>query len=343
MRPKASPTKKSRGALTHLDRLSVSGANVSLTNAWRGSKNCPDEDGRACFPPSVVVSVKALACELPHETGLPLSRFSIADLKREVIKRGIVASIGETTLWRWLSEDAIKPWTHRSWVFPRDPAFAEKADRILDLYERRWRGKRLSHNEFVISADEKPSIQCRRRKYRTTPPAPGRPMRVEHEYFREGAWTYFAAWDVHRAKVFGRCEPKSGIAPFDRLVKHVMSRDPYRSARRVFWIVDNGSSHRGDPCVNRFRQKWPNTRVVHTPIHASWLNQVEIYFSIVERKVLTPNDFSSLVDVPQRLAAFERYYQEVAGPFEWKFTRHDLSRLLAKLSRCENRLVVQAA
>ncbi len=93
-------------------------------------------------------------------------------------------------------------------VFPRDPLFAEKASPILDLYEGRWRRKRLSENEFVISADEKPSIQCRRRKYTTTPPAPGRAMRVEHEYFCEGAWTYLAAWDVHRAKVFGCCVPK---------------------------------------------------------------------------------------------------------------------------------------
>jgi hypothetical protein len=94
---------------------------------------------------------------LPLELGLPLSRISTADLKREVIARGIVASIGQTTLWRWLNEDAIKPWTHRSWVFPRDPDFEKKASPILDLYERRWRRKPLAENEFVISADEKPS------------------------------------------------------------------------------------------------------------------------------------------------------------------------------------------
>ena len=163
--------------------------------------------------------------------GLPLSRISTADLQREVIARGIAASIGTTTLWRWLSEDAIKPWTHHSWVFPRDPDFWEKAGRILDLYERRWRRKPLSENEFVISADEKPSIQCRRRKYRTTVPAPRRPMRIEHEYFREGAWTYIAAWDVHRAKVFGTCVSKVGIVPFDQFVGTVMARKPYRTAK----------------------------------------------------------------------------------------------------------------
>jgi len=246
-----------------------------------------------------------------------------------------VAHVGETTLWRWLNEDAIKPWTHRSWVFPRDPDFAEKAGRILDLYDRHWQGKPLSGKDFVLSADEKPSIQARRRKYPSTSPGPGRPMRIEHEYFREGAWTYIAAWDVHGAKVFGSCVPKSGIAPFDQLVDRVMSQEPYRSARRVFWIVDNASIHRGQPCARRFRRRWPNTSVVHTPNHASWLNQIEIYFSIVQRKVLTPNDFSSLKDVKDRLTTFESYYKQIAQPFQWKFTRRDLARFLARLAKHE--------
>jgi hypothetical protein len=274
--------------------------------------------------------------------GLPLSRLSTADLQRHVIERGIVASIGQSTLWRWLSEDAIKPWTHRSWVFPRDPNFAQKAKPILDLYERRWRRKVLSEKDFVICADEKPRIQCRRRKYTTTPPAPGRPMRIEHEYFREGACTYIAAWDVHRAKVFGCCEPKATIVSFDRFVDDVMRQQPYRSARRVFWIVDNASIHRGQASDDRFRQQWPNTVLVHTPNHASWLNQVEIYFSVVERKALTPNDFSALDDIPQRLSDFQRYYEEIARPFQWKFTRKDLSKLLKKLAAHEPRLAPAA-
>jgi hypothetical protein len=164
-------------------------------------------------------------------------------------------------------------------------------------------GRPLSAREFVISADEKSSIQARRRKQPTLSPAPGRSTRVEHEYFREGAWTYLAAWDVHRAKVFGHCEKKTGIAPVDRLIGEVMSREPYKSARRVFWIMDNCSAHRGQRAVDRLRFQWPNVVLVHTPVHASWLNQIEIYFSIVQRKVLTPNDFQSLSELEQRLLA----------------------------------------
>ena len=277
--------------------------------------------------------MKALACELPHEHGLPLSRFSMSELKREAIARGIVASIGETTIWRWLSEDAIRPWNHRSWVFPRDPDFEAKGGRILDLYEGVWEDSALGPDEWVISADEKTSIQARRRRHATLPPAPGRSLRVEHEYERKGAIAYLAAWDVKQARVFGRCESSTGIEPFNRLVMQVMSQEPYRSARRVFWVVDNGSSHRGQASIDRLQGRWDNLVLVHTPVHASWLNQVEIYFSVLQRKVLTPNDFTSTAEVEDRILRFQRHYEQVARPFRWKFTRRDLKELLDRLKR----------
>ena len=131
-------------------------------------------------------------------------------------------------------------------------------------------------------------------------------------------------------KVFGRCEASTGIAPFERLVEQVMSQAPYNTARRVFWVMDNGSSHRGAASVRRLTQAHPTLVPVHGPIHASWLNQIEIYFSIIQRKVLTPNDFPSLAAVKQRLLAFQIHYEAMAKPFAWKFTRHDLAKLLNK-------------
>lgn len=220
-----------------------------------------------------------------------MSRLSIANIRQHVISQGLVAELSGATLCRWLSSDALRPWRHRSWIFPRDPNFADKAGPILDLYERLWEGAPLGADDYVISADEKTSIQARRRKQPTLPSAPNRPTRVEHEYFRESAWTYLAAWDVHRAKVFGRCEVKSGIAPVDRLVGEVMSQEPYKSARRVFWIMDNGSAHRGQKAVKRLRDKWPNAMLIHTPVHASWLNQVEIYFPSSREKCSRPTTF----------------------------------------------------
>ena len=279
------------------------------------------------------MQIKALACELPATRGLPLSRLSCADIVREAQRCGFVARVSDTTVWRWLHEDAIRPWQHRTWIFPRDPQFALKSGRILDLlYARRWEGRRLRADEFVLSTDEKTSIQARVRKHPTLPPRPRCAERVEHEYVRAGAWAYLAALDVHRAKVFGRCEPTTGIDPFARLVAQVMSEPPYRDARRVFWIMDNGSSHRGQPCVRRLTQASPNLVPVHGPIHASWLNQIEIYFSILQRKVLTPNDFSCLAEVEDRLLRFQEYYESMATPFDWRFTRDDLARLIKKLA-----------
>ena len=312
-------------------RSSAAGENGSSKNDWPGWKTLHARAGPGFSPPELVVQVKAIACEFPRRVGAPLSRWSVAELAAHVRSCGRTASLSDTTLWRWLNQDAIRPWQHRCWIFPRDPDFAAKAGRILDLYQRLWKGRKLGPDEFVLSADEKTSVQARRRKAKSLPPQPDQPMKVEHEYGRLGAWTYLAARDVHQAKLFGRCEAKTGIAPFDRLVDQVMKQHPYRRARRVFWIVDNGSSHRGSRAVERLQDKYPNLLLVHGPVHASWLNQIEIYFSILQRKALTPNDFSSLPELAERLLAFERHYETIAKPFEWRFTRRDLHRMLHKL------------
>jgi hypothetical protein len=244
----------------------------------------------------------------------------------------LVAQISGTTVWRWLSNDAIRPWTYRSWIFPRDPRFAEKAGRVLDLYQGMWENEPLGPDDYVICTDEKTSIQARRRCHRSSAPRPGQPLRVEFEYERRGALAYLAAWDVRRAKLFGRCERTTGIEPLHRLVDQVMQQQPYRSARRVFWVSDNGSSHRGERSVLRLRDWYANAIQVHTPVHASWLNQIEIYFSIVTRKGLLPSDFPDLAAVEKRMLDFQARYEEHARPFEWRYTRADLARLLARLS-----------
>ncbi len=249
-----------------------------------------------------------------------------------MIEKGVVEAISTTTLWEWLHEDGLRPWNHRPWIFPRDPEFLVKGSRVVDLYQRAWDGKPLSENEFVISADEKTSIQARRRKHPSVAPGPHRPGRFEHEYERKGALAYLAAYDGHRATVFGRCDHTTGIVPFGKLVDQVMNQEPYRSAARVFWIVDNGSSHRGAVARERLRKKWPNLILVHTPVHASWLNQIEIYFSILQRKVLTPNDFKSLQALERTILAFQERFSKLAQPFKWKFTRDDLHRYLDKLA-----------
>jgi hypothetical protein len=275
-----------------------------------------------------------LACELPAATGVPLSRWSSPELARELATRCRVR-LSASTVRRWLAEDALKPWQYRSWISIRDPDFAAKAGAILDLYAGIWNGEPLGPNDFVICADEKTSIQARCRCHPTLAPGQARAVRVEHDYQRRGALAYLAAWDVHRGQVLGRCEDTTGIGPFARLVDQVMSIEPYASARRVFWVVDNGSSHRGQAAIDRMRQAWPSAYLVHLPIHASWLDQCEIYFSVVQRKVVSPNDFFDLDQIRGRLAAFETRYNAVAQPFNWRFTRTDLNDLLDRLAARE--------
>jgi len=287
-------------------------------------------DGRGSFPPRLITTIKSIACEVPASRNQPLSRLFIPDIHRILIAERHVDAISHSTIRRILDAAAIKPWRHRSWIWSRDPLFAERAGQVLDLYDRRWNGRRLRSDEFVISADEKTSVQARIRIHDTEIRADGRGQRVEHEYERGGAWAYLAALDVHRAKVYGRVEQTSGIDPFHRLVEQVMTREPYASAYRVWWIVDQGSSHRPTTFPGRIRRQFRNARGVSLPVHASWLNQIEIYFSILQRKALTPNEFTGLAAVRERIHGFARRFNADRNgkPFDWKFTRDDLHELL---------------
>ena len=288
------------------------------------------------FTPTAIAEVKALACQLPAESGVPLSRWSHAELVTEAVSRGIVDAVSVSSVARWLRADAIKPWQHRSWIFPRDPNFARKAGRVLDLYARVWEHEPLSDDDYVISADEKSQLQALHRRHQDLPPGPGRKRRVEFEYRRGGTLAYLAAYDVHHARVIGRCAPKTGIVPFTELVEQVMNQEPYASARRVFWVTDNGSSHAGAASVQRMTNAFPNAALVHLPVHASWLNQVEIYFSIVQRKIITPQDFEDLTALEHRLLDFQDRYNQSATPFDWRFGRAALHDLLHRVNQHES-------
>jgi transposase len=287
------------------------------------------------FPAPVVAQVKAMACEPPAAREVPLSRWSSAELAVQAAAEGLVESVSASTVRRWLAEDAIKPWQYRSWIFPRDPDFAVKAGRVLDLYERIWEGRELREDEYVISADEKSQLQALSRCHGGLPPAPGRAARMEFEYERHGTLAYVAAYDVHRAQLMGTIAPTTGIAPFSELARRVMTTEPYASARRVFWVVDNGSSHAGRASIRRMSKAWPAATLVHLPVHASWLNQIEIVFSVIQRKVIKPADFAGLAALAARLLAFEPRYNATARPFGWTFTRADLHDLLARIGARE--------
>lgn len=283
------------------------------------------------FGAEVVAGVKAMACEPPEQRQVPLSRWSSAELAEQAIAEGLVSAISSSTVRRWLHADAIKPWRYRSWIFRRDPNFATKAARVLDLYARVWNGVPLGPTDYVISADEKSQLQALRRRHPNRPAAPGQVAQVEFEYERGGTLAYMGAYDVHQARLFGTIADKTGIVPFMDLVDKVMTTEPYASARTVYWVVDNGSSHNGQRSIDRMTKAWPTAKLVHLPVHASWLNQIEIVFSIIQRKVIKPADFADLAALGDRLERFTDRYNQTARPFDWRFTTADLAARLERV------------
>jgi len=314
---------------------------VDTVRKWRGRFAARGLGGLADLPRSgrprrisalERAAVVALACQLPAATGVPLARWSGPELAAEITKAGLASPISPSSVLRILAEHPIKPWQYQSWIFPRDPDFAAKATVILDLYQGYYQGKRLRPGDRIICVDAKPSIQARVRCHPTSPPRRGRPVRVEHEYDRAGALALLAALDVRTGQIFASTPATTGIAPFMALIGQVMSQQPYASAPRVFVIVDNGSDHRGQAAIRRLHDAHPNAIMIHTPVHASWLNQVEIVFSIVQKKVISPNDFASTAQLAATLLAFIDRYNHTARPFHWKFTATDLATLLERIS-----------
>jgi transposase len=313
---------------------------VDVVSRWRkrfcqagmvGLADQPRSGRPRVYAADVVAAVKVMACEPPEQRDVPLSRWSATELAAQAASEGLVDKVSASTVRRWLGEDAIKPWQFRSWIFPRDPDFAAKAARVLDLYDRVFEDEVLGEDDYVISADEKSQLQALARCHPGQPPAQGRTRRIEFEYERGGTLAYLAAYDVHRATLFGTVAPTTGIVHFKELVDRVMTTEPYASARRVYWVVDNGSSHAGRRSVDRMAAAWPSATLVHLPIHASWLNQIEIVFSIIQRKVIKPADFADLDALADRLVRFEARYNTTAVPFDWRFNRTDLNKMLERL------------
>ena len=367
---RATLKKRVRGAKTHWrDRLRAQvvlfaardrpnariaaglGIDVGTVRKWRGRfaelrlaglEDLPRPGRPRRIPEGDRAAVVALACQLPAETGVPLSRWTGPELAAELTVQGLVsAPLSPSSVRRILAQNPVRPWRYQSWIFPRDPGFEAKAGVILELYQGFYQGQPLGPRDRILSVDAKPSIQARGRVRATMPAAPGRPVRVEHEYERHGALALLAGLDVHTGKVFASTRRTTGIDPFTDLVGEVMARPEYKYAPRVFVVVDNGSDHRGQAAVDRLRTAHPNAIMIHTPVHASWLNQVEIFFSVIQKKVISPNDFPSLEALSETLLAFVGRYNRTARPFSWRYTADDLRNLLRRISEHEEQDATQ--
>jgi transposase len=321
------------------------GISVDTVRKWRGRFGARGLDGlqdrpRAGRPRRISAAdraaVVALACQLPAATGVPLAHWTGPELAAELTARELASSpVSASSVLRILAEHPVKPWQYQSWIYPRDPDFEAKAKVILDLYQGFYRDEPLGPDDRILSFDAKPQINARRRLHPTVPAAPGRPVRYEHEYRRQGSLALLAGLDVHTGQVFASTPLSTGIEPFMDLARQVMARPEYQNAPRVFAIVDNGSDHRGQAAIDRLARAHPNAIMIHTPVHASWLNQIEIFFSVIQKKAVTPNDFGSLEELSATLLAFTGRYNQTARPFSWKFTAADLHDLMDRISRHE--------
>lgn len=244
-------------------------------------------------------------------------------------------TLSYSTVWRRLAEDALRPWLQEQWLFPQDPRFLERAAPALDLYHRRWEGKRLGKSDVVLCADEMTNLQALSRLHRGLPPAPGRRGRYEFEYERHGTLCYLAFLEVFTGRIYGETTQQNGIEPFERTLRHCLLQPHLAAAERIFLIVDNGCAHHPSTSPSRIQAQFPQVTVVHLPTHASWLNQIEIFFSILRRKALTPADFESVDALQERILRFQCRYNEQAEPFTWNYTRKQLADYLKRVARHE--------
>jgi hypothetical protein len=267
-----------------------------------------------------------LACELPDKAGRSLSLWTCAELARTAIERGIVQSISPQSVQRILFSQKLKPWRIHHWLSPQVQmveAFRAIVLEVLTLYTRP-----LDGDEQVWSVDEKTSLQPRTRSAPNRPAQPGGvPVSVEHEYERKGALQLFAGFDTRTGEVIGLLRPRKRQQEFIELLEAIEAQAPAR-ATAIHVICDNASIHKGK-LVRAWLARHPRFRMHFTPVHCSWMNQVEQWFSILQRKRLTAPNFANLRVLEQRVLAFIVEWNRCAHPFNWTIDSFD--KVLAKI------------
>ena len=286
------------------------------------------------FPPEVRAQATALACSRPREEEVPLARWSNAEIARRLVALGMVVSIAASTVGRWLASEKIRPWRYRSWQHILDPqAFLERARPVLRLYGR---AKALLKKGFwVVCVDEKTSIQARKRPQTPDPAVPGHPVHVSHRYKRKGALNLFAALSVADGKIYGHCRLRKRFVDFQAfLLAVVIPEGLRRGVHTLALILDNGTTHAPKQLERWLKEQiekhgWElSIQVYWLPKNASWLDQIEIWFSILQRKLLQPNHFERLGALRQAILEFIAYHNETAKPIQWSYTVEKLEKKL---------------
>jgi hypothetical protein len=280
--------------------------------------------GRPAFPPEVAAHLIKLACELPDQAGRSRSLWTCSELARTLKRDEIVESISPQSVQRILASQKLKPWRVHYWLSsrtPRDEAFKQRTLNIMDLYTRQ-----LGPHERVLSMDEKTSIQPRPRTAETKPAQPGGvPVQLEHEYERKGALNLLATFDTRSGETIGICRPRKRQVEVIELLEKVDGRVP-ASVTIIHVVCDNVRTHSGRQIL-AWLQRHPRFRLHYTPVHCSWMNQIEQWFSIIQRKRLVAPRFANLQDLQAKILAFIDEWNQDPHPFAW--TRKSFAKVLS--------------
>lgn len=319
------------------------GADATRNRVWRAYTISRVPADRRLFPPLQQHQIITLATQVPVEQGHPLTQWSMTDLVRAAVAQTIVGSISPATIWRLLEQAAIKPHRWHYWLNSNDPQFEAKMQELVDLYLQAL--AMYQRGEILLCVDEKTSIQALERKHPTILGSTGSITKIEHEYIRHGTRCLTAGFEVATGQVLGMLTPNRPAEVFAEFVRRVCDR--YPQAPRLHLVLDNLSTHYhlltcrliaercacdpGPLKTGAQRKQFltdPSKRVVFhfTPPHASWLNQIEIWFSTLTRKVLRRGDFASLEDLEKKILAFIDYHDaHLARPYQWTYTGKPLA------------------
>jgi transposase len=307
--------------------ICTNGPSASGGKGWRDFRTANAPADRRSSPPEVAIHLVKLACERPDEVGRSLSHWDCAELARRLAADGVVGSISPQTVQRILAGHKLKPWRQHLWLspeVPRDAEFCRRVKNLCTLYTRK-----LAAHEMVLCVDEKTSLQPRPRKAPTLPARPGRPVRVEHAYERQGALNLFAAFDTRTGRVYAHTAERKRQKEFIEFLE-TLDRDIPGDITTIHLVMDNVRMHTGKQ-VQAWLADHPRFKFHHPPVHCSWMNQVEQWFSILQRKRLAIADFADKAHLAERLQSFVKEWNEHAHPFNW--TRRSAAKIMAKCER----------
>lgn len=297
----------------------------------------PAREPPGVFPPEVRAQATALACSLPKEKGRALSRWSLAEIATHLVMLGVVASIASSTLARWFAQEKLKPWRYHNWQHILDPQkFLERARPVLQLYQAAK--QLLEQGIWVVCTDEKTSIQARERLQEPQAAGFGQPQHISARYKRQGALHLFAALSVADGQKYGQTRRRKRFIDFQAFLLEVVIPEALRrGVHTLKLILDNGSTHAPKQLENWLHSQieangWPLTiEVVWLPTNASWLDQIEIWFSVLQRKLLQPNHFKSLEELAEAILTFIRCENRTAKPIRWTYAVEKLEQKLGMI------------